>query len=208
MYRPNEGPAPDPWDPVIRVTHWVIAGVVVGNALLTKGGGSLHVWLGWLGMSCLALRLVWGFTGPAAARFAAFPPRPIAALSHVNRVLRGRKREYRSHNPAGAMMIYALWLTLAGVIGSGLYLSGGATPWEVARQEAAVAAGNWSAVATEAGEGADADQNATRKLIGEIHELGGNLLLVLAVIHLAGVAVESIALRRNLVRPMLFRARR
>ncbi len=149
MSRPHEGTPPDLWDPVVRVSHWVIAGVVVGNALLTKGGGTVHVWLGWIGMVFLILRLVWGLVGSVEARFAAFPPRPGAAIAHIRHLLKGKPPEYRSHNPAGAMMIYALWASLAIVIGTGVVLTKGATPWEIARQQAAVATGDWSALVTE-----------------------------------------------------------
>lgn len=202
MQAPNDASPPDPWDYVVRVTHWVVAGVVIANALFTKGGGTLHVWLGWIGMACLAVRLVWGLVGSPEARFAAFPPRPIAALSHVNRVLRGRVREYPSHNPAGAMMIYALWLTLATVIGTGLVMTKGATPWEIARQQDAVASGDWSALVTEDGEASGGDEEGG-SIVKEVHEIGGNLLIILAVIHVAGVALESVRLQRNLVRPMI-----
>ncbi|HQU67125.1 MAG TPA: cytochrome b/b6 domain-containing protein [Albidovulum sp.] len=202
MNRPHDVTPPNPWDIIVRVTHWVVAGVVVANALFTKGGGTLHVWLGWIGMAFLAVRLVWGIVGSPEARFAAFPPRPIAALSHVNRVLRGRVREYPSHNPAGAMMIYVLWLSLATVMGTGLVLTKGATPWEIGRQQAAVAAGDWSALATDGGEEGSGGEKASG-IVGEIHQIGGNLLIVLAVIHLAGVALESVRLQRNLVRPMI-----
>jgi len=79
MYRPDEIAPPDPWDIVVRVTHWVIAGVVIANALMTEGGSTLHVALGWIGMGCLALRLIWGVAGAPEARFSAFPPRIIPA---------------------------------------------------------------------------------------------------------------------------------
>lgn len=209
MTRPHDVAPPNPWDIVVRVTHWVVAGVVVANALFTKGGGTLHVWLGWIGMTFLAVRLVWGLVGSPEARFAAFPPRPVAALSHVNRALRGRVREYPSHNPAGAMMIYALWLSLATVMATGLVLTKGATPWEIGRQQAAVAAGDWSALVTNDGaEGGGDGAEKANGIVGEIHQIGGNLLIVLAVIHLAGVALESVRLQRNLVRPMIRATRR
>jgi cytochrome b len=209
MSRPHEGTPPDLWDPVVRVSHWVIAGVVVGNALLTKGGGTVHVWLGWIGMVFLILRLVWGLVGSVEARFAAFPPRPGAAIAHIRHLLKGKPPEYRSHNPAGAMMIYALWASLAIVIGTGVVLTKGATPWEIARQQAAVATGDWSALVTEgdSGEGT-AEVGEGGHLIANIHQLGGNLLLILAVLHLGGVAAESVALRRNIVRPMISGRRR
>ena len=212
MSRPRESSAPTLWDPVVRISHWLIAAVVVANAVFTKGGGAVHVWLGWIGIAFLLVRLVWGLVGTAEARFAAFPPRPRAAIVHLLHLSRGRPREYRSHNPAGAMMIYALWASLAVVMATGVILTRGATPWEIARQQSAVAAGDWSALVTEGdGEGAGGDAAEAGEgghLIAEIHEVGGNLLLILAVIHVAGVAAESVALRRNLVRPMLLGKRR
>jgi cytochrome b len=209
MARPLEDTPPDLWDPVVRVSHWVIAGVVVGNALLTEGGGTVHLWLGWIGMVFLIARLIWGLVGSAEARFAAFPPRPRAAIDHIRHLFKGAPPEYRSHNPAGAMMIYALWASLAIVIGTGVILTKGATPWEIARQQAAVAEGDWSALVTEGntGDGAEAEGEGGH-LIANIHQLGGNLLLLLAVLHLGGVAAESVALRRNLVRPMFLGRRR
>jgi cytochrome b len=209
MSRPNDGTSPASWDPVVRVSHWVIAGVVVGNALLTKGGGTVHAWLGWIGMVFLIVRLIWGLVGTAEARFAAFPPRPRAAIDHIRHLFKGQLPEYRSHNPAGAMMIYALWAALAVVIATGLVLTKGATPWEIARQQAAVAEGDWAALVTEDDEGEGSDEAGEGgHLIETIHQIGGNLLLVLAVLHLGGVAAESVALRRNIVRPMIFGRRR
>ena len=40
------------------------------------------------------------------------------------------------------------------------------------------------------------------------HQIGGNLLLILAVLHLGGVLAESLVLRRNIVHPMLLGKRR
>jgi cytochrome b len=199
------GAPPDPWDPVVRLTHWAVAAMVIGNRLVTEGGSLAHVWLGWLGMGFLLLRLVWGFVGPAPARFTSFPLRPRAALAHLLDLARGRPREYRSHNPAGAAMAYALWGTLAAIIVSGLLLTSGATPFEIARQKAAVNEGDWSALVSQDSDDEDSGEGgkADREILEEVHEIAANLLLILAVLHLGGVAVESIALKRNLVRPMV-----
>lgn len=195
--------APSLWDPVVRLTHWGIAVAVLLNALVTNGGSLTHVSLGWMGMALLLLRLIWGGLGPSEARFSAFPPNPAAALRHLGAVLRGKPGTHRSHNPAGAMMAYALWVTLAAVTLTGLVMTGGATPMQVARDKAAVASGDWSALIKE-GESSEADDNTLRHTAEEIHEMAANLLLLLAVLHVAGVFVESRAMRRNLVAPMLF----
>lgn len=203
--RTAAGQPPAVWDPVVRLTHWAVAAMVVGNRLITEGGSLTHVWLGWIGMGFILTRLVWGFIGPSEARFASFPLRPRAALAHLGELARGRPREYPTHNPAGAAMAYALWGTLTALILTGLILTSGATPFEVARQKAAVASGDWAALVT--ADGAGAKKGPVRKIAGEVHELAADLILILAVLHLAGVAVESAALRRNLVRPMIGRTR-
>lgn len=197
------------WDPVVRLTHWGIAVSVLVNAALDEGGSLLHVSLGWLVMALLVLRLVWGVLGPAEARFSAFPPNPVAALRHLRQLASGRVREYPSHNPAGAMMAYAFWACLALVTVTGLVMTGGATPMQVADDKAAVASGDWSALIRESeGESSDEGDEGLRHTAEEVHEVVANLLLILAALHVAGVFVEARAMRRNLVAPMVLGQRR
>lgn len=199
---------PTLWDPVVRLTHWGVAVAVLINALLNKGGSLTHVSLGWLAMALLLMRLVWGVLGPVEARFSAFPPNPVAALRHMGQLLSGRVDHYRSHNPAGALMVYAFWVTLVVVIATGLYLTGGETPMQVAADQAAVASGDWSALIKDSeGESPDEDKGL-RHTAEEVHDVAANLLLFLAALHVAGVFVESRAMRRNLVKPMVLGDRR
>ncbi len=199
---PAPSPSPMLWDPVVRLTHWGIAASIVLNALLDEGGSLVHVSVGWIVMAILLLRLVWGVIGPAEARFSAFPPNPFAALRHLRQLAAGRVRSYPSHNPAGALMAYALWATLAVVTVTGLIMTGGATPMQVASDKAAVASGDWSALIKDS-EGESEEDGAFGEAAEEVHEVAANLLLVLAALHLAGVFLESRALRRNLVAAML-----
>lgn len=193
---PTGQAAPLPnWDPLLRLAHWGIAAVVIGNYFLTKEGGAVHVILGWVGMALLVLRLIWGVFGPDEARFATFPARPFAALRHLAGLMRGQADVYPSHNPAGAMMAYALWACLAVIVATGLGMSG-LSPLKQAEVEAAVAAGDWSVVVEE-------KENPFREVLEEVHEVAANLILLLAVLHVAGVFVEGRVMRRNLVAPML-----
>lgn len=201
--RSRRGGSPAVWDPVVRITHWSLAVVVLLNAVVTEGGGTWHVALGWAGMAMLALRLVWGLVGAAPARFGAFPPAPLKALRHLGALARGQVPEYPSHNPAGAMMAYALWALLAVVIATGLVMTGGATPMQVAADQAAVDSGDWSALVREDGADEKGSESGLKDVAEEVHGVAANLILVLALLHVAGVAVESRALRRNLVKPML-----
>lgn len=192
---------PDPWDLLVRITHWGIAFGVLANGLLNEDGGIAHVLIGWGLLALLLVRLVWGLTGPPEARFAAFPPDPRAALTHLAGMARGRVREHASHNPAGALMAYALWACLAVVILTGVGMTGLDGPVTAVRHKAAVAQGDWSVLVEDA-ERHDRDEGLDDTL-EEVHEVAANLLLLLAALHVAGVLVEGRMLRRNLVRPML-----
>lgn len=196
---------PSLWDPLVRLTHWTIAAAVIVNGLLSSPGGTLHVWVGWTALGVLIVRLVWGLIGPTEARFTSFLPDPRAAMSHLWGLLRrARPRDHASHNPAGALMVYALWGLLSVVSVTGLVMTEARTPMQVAADNAAVAAGDWSVLASQSsGPETDAEK-ALKRAAGTIHEGAANLILFLALLHVAGVVVEGRAMRRNLVKPMLF----
>ena len=201
---PPKGQALPSWDPLLRLAHWGIAGVVIANYAFTKEGGSVHIALGWAGMALLLLRLIWGFVGPREARFASFPPNPMAALRHLGGLRRGKAPPYPSHNPAGALMAYALWACLGVITLTGLGMSG-ISPFAQADLEAAVAEGDWSVLVEDDGEAQG--ESPCGDVLEEVHEVAANLILILAVLHVAGVAVESRAMRRNLLAPMLITRR-
>ncbi len=198
---PEAGP-PGLWDPVVRLTHWGIAAVVLLNAVLTEGGGLAHVWIGWTGLALLALRLVWGVVGPPEARFSAFPPNLRAAGQHLSALAQGRPARYRSHNPAGALMVYLFWATLCVIIGTGIAMTG-TGPLGSYERSKAIETADWSQLDLGAG---DAENEGG--VLKEVHEVAANLILILAALHVAGVAVESRRMRHNLLRPMLAGARR
>lgn len=195
---PSEDAASPRWDPLVRITHWAVAAAVLLNALVTEDGSTAHVWIGWTAFALLVLRLLWGVVGTGSARFSAFPPSIGGALTHLADMVAGRKKSYRSHNPAGALMVYALWGTLAVVTVTGISMAGSPV-------DAMPVAG--SGVVDYAGEDEDRDEHdgeeGEDEMLEEVHEVAANLLYVLAVLHVAGVAVEGLLTRRNLVRPMV-----
>jgi cytochrome b len=186
---------PRSWDPLVRLTHWIIAAAVVLNGLLTEGGSLIHVWIGYAAFALLGLRLLWGLIGPGEARFSAFPPSLSAARSHLADLAAGRHRSYRSHNPLGSLMVYALWATLFVTAATGIAME--SDPFPGAGDERAGAVDVWH-------DEKDAeDEGEGNEIFEEIHEAAADLLLILAALHVAGVAVESRLAGTNLVRPML-----
>lgn len=187
------------WDGVVRLSHWGIVIVILANEVLTKGGSPLHVWFGWGGLALLLLRMAWGIIGNPEARFSAFPPNPLAALAHIKQLFVGKPRSYASHNPAGAMMAYALWACIAVMVATGLSMSG-PNPFAVAERQAIIDSGDWSQLVktTDAGE-----DDETDGWVKDAHEITANLILLLVALHIGGVIVESVILRHNLVPAML-----
>jgi cytochrome b len=101
-------------------------------------------------------------------------------------------------------MAYALWACLGVITLTGLGMSG-ISPFAQADLEAAVAEGDWSVLVEDDGEAEG--ESPYGDVLEEVHEVAANLILILALLHVAGVAVESRALRRNLLAPMLITRR-
>lgn len=180
------------WDGLVRATHWGIAAAIVANGVLVEERGGLHVWIGCAAAGLLTTRIVWGLIGTAPARFAAFPPNPAAAARHVGDIVAGRREEHPSHNPLGALMVWALWAMLALVVLSGVALRQSELASVTIPGAAAVGA-LYPGLTGESGE----------ELWEEVHEVAANLLFLLAALHVAGVVFETRRLGSHVVRAMI-----
>lgn len=110
------------WDPLLRLLHWVLAAGFVANALFVDDDSDAHVVIGFLLAGVVVVRLVWGFVGPRHARFADFPPDPVAAAVEARALAIGRRPRHIGHSPLGALMIYNLLAGVAGLCLTGIIL--------------------------------------------------------------------------------------
>lgn len=91
--------------------------------------------------------------------------------------MQAKAKRYIGHNPAGLLLLLSLLMTVA----TGLAMYG-----------------------TDKGTGILASiSNRHEELWEEIHELLANFTVVLVIVHIIGVAVESVIHRENLARAML-----
>lgn len=110
------------WDPALRVFHWSLAVLVVANWLLGRIGPSdmtLHFWLGYGIGALLLFRLVWGFVGPASARFARFVRGPRAVLAYAREMARPNPTCWPGHSPVGALAVVAMLAVLIAQVTTG-----------------------------------------------------------------------------------------
>ncbi|MCK5425037.1 MAG: cytochrome b/b6 domain-containing protein [Emcibacter sp.] len=109
------------WDLFIRIFHWSLVGIILVNFTVFDEG-TVHEMLGYILISLLALRFIWGFIGSKYALFKNFVPKPEKIKQHLRELGEGNETSYLGHNPLGAVMIYNLYITLLLVSFTG-YLS-------------------------------------------------------------------------------------
>jgi cytochrome b len=75
------------WDPFIRVAHWLLAAIVLID-WFTDEPRWMHVWLGYLALALVVLRVVWGFVGSEHARFSNFLAGPRLVFDYLAGLIR------------------------------------------------------------------------------------------------------------------------
>lgn len=184
------------WDPLVKITHWGIAAVVICNALIVGEGSIAHIYAGYTLAALLGLRLLWGVIGPVPARFASFKPSPAKALAHIGDIRAGKREVHTSHNPLGALMVYALWACLAVIIASGIGMAGAPPAISGSTSAAQIISGEY-------GESEEGGESEVGELFEEVHEVAVNLLYLLILLHIAGVAFETARSGKRTITAML-----
>lgn len=170
------------WDRFVRLFHWILV-VAFTVAYLTEDDLlSVHVWAGYLVGGLIVARVIWGFVGPAHARFSDFVTTPAEALRYVRDLLLLRAERHLGHSPGGGAMVVVLLVMLAATVVTGLVVYGG-------DQQAGPLAGMFT--------------KETGEAMEEVHDVLANITLALVIAHVATVVFASFAHRENLVRSML-----
>lgn len=194
------------WDPIIKLIHWGVVGLIICNALIVGEGSIAHIYAGYFLGGLLVVRLLWGIVGPASARFASFPPSPRRAIAHIGDLLAGRKHAHVSHNPLGALMAYALWASLSVIIASGIAMAGPppkvvipASVTEMVRESEHETDERYEDENREH----EAEEDGGEEVFEEVHEVAVNLLYLLIFLHILGVVFETARSGRRTVTSML-----
>jgi cytochrome b len=174
------------WDLPTRTFHWILAVCVIASIVSAKMGGSAMVWhfrIGYVVLTLLAFRLLWGFFGGHWSRFRAFVYAPATSL----RYLRGRslahEHHHVGHNPLGAWSVFGLLGALAAQVGTGLIaddeISNNGPLALFVSTATSLAATSWH------------------------RRYGQWIIIALVILHVGAIAYYWIRRRQNLVGPML-----
>ncbi|MBL8309440.1 MAG: cytochrome b/b6 domain-containing protein [Burkholderiales bacterium] len=172
------------WDAMVRVFHWSLVSLFVIAVITGEIGGNaiqVHMWCGYGILTLVLFRVVWGFVGGEYARFTSFVASPMRALKFARGML-GKSHEYvTGHNPIGGWMVIALLLLLATQAGLGLF--------------------SYDEIST-SGPLARYVSEETSITLMKRHRLIGDVLLILAGLHIAAVLFHLFVKGENLVRAM------
>jgi cytochrome b len=192
------------WDVVVRLFHWSVA-VGFFIAYFTEDGPTLHVWAGYVVGALVVLRVVWGFIGPEHARFSSFIYPPGNVLRYLWDLLLGRAKRHLGHSPGGGAMVLVLLIGLLGTVGTGLVLYAieeNAGPLAPFVSSVSLPGQAQPAFERKGDEGYERAEGSG-EFWEEVHEVTANVVLVLVLLHVAGVLLASYVHRENLTRAMI-----
>jgi cytochrome b len=173
------------WDPLIRFFHWALVSAFIIAYITEEDFLTIHSWAGYLILSLLCIRFVWGFIGTRYARFSDFAYSPKNIIQFIKDTLRLSAMRYLGHNPAGGAMVFLLMLSLLITTISGVVLLG--------TEEQAGPVAHWFTQS----------ESMWADILEEVHEFFANFTLFLVLVHVAGVLVESLIHKENLVSAMI-----
>jgi len=173
------------WDPFVRFFHWSLVSAFAIAYITEDDFLTIHSWAGYLILTLLGIRFIWGFVGSRYARFTDFVYSFKNIMQFLKDTLGFRAKRYLGHNPAGGAMVILLMLSLLMTTITGVLLLGA--------EEHAGPVAHWFTQA----------EGFWSNALEEVHEFFANFTLLLVFVHIAGVLVESFIHKENLVSAML-----
>ena len=173
------------WDPFVRIFHWTLVLSFFIAYITEEDFLGIHTYAGYIVLVLISLRIVWGIIGTRHARFTDFVYSPATIKNFLKETFKLRAKRYLGHNPAGGAMIILLILSLFMTTFTGLAVYG-------AGDHAGPLASWFSQTSS-----------VWKDVFEETHEFFANFTVFLVVIHVAGVIVESMVHKENLVKAMI-----
>ncbi len=174
------------WDLPTRLFHWTLVISFVSAYFSAEFHfGYFHALIGYFLCFLLLIRVVLGFAGNQYARFKSFIFSPQETIEYLRAMIKNKPRHYFGHNPAGALMVFALLGLLLLILITGL-ITLAAIDYE----------GPLLFIA-------NLLSDETSYMFRHLHGWLIDIALVMIPLHLLGVAAGSIQHGENLVRAMI-----
>jgi cytochrome b len=178
------------WDPFVRLFHWATV-IFFSAAYITEDDFLfIHSWSGYILLTLIMLRIIWGFVGTQYARFSNFS----YSLSHTKTFLKNtlsfKAKRYIGHNPAGGLMIFALLLVIGSTALSGIVLIA------LEEQQGPLVYLFDSTKFTSA-------PHFLSSMVEALHEFFAHTCILLIFCHVCGVIIESLIHKENLAKSMV-----
>lgn len=169
------------WDLPIRLFHWALAICIVLGIVFVKIGGNAiqwHAYCGYIALTLIVFRIIWGFVGSWHARFVNFIPSPSKLIAYLRAQIDGGI----GHNPLGALSVVALLTVILVQAVTGLFADD-----DIFFQ----------------GPLAKYVSNDTVALLTSIHRVNQYLIFALVGLHIAAILFYQLVRRQNLIGPMV-----
>ena len=172
------------WDIPTRLFHWLLVVLVINCVVTAKIGGNFmtyHMYSGYLVLSFLFFRLLWGVLGGYHSRFANFVRRPSIVFQYAIGLIKKDMPHYLGHNPLGGWSVVAMLLTLLLQAMSGLFAS--------------------DDIFTE-GPLYPLVSNSVSNALTRIHNINAIVIACLIAVHLTAIIFYLVVKHENLIKPM------
>ena len=171
------------WDAPTRLFHWLVTALVAAAYATWRLNWMFwHERIGDVLLTLLLFRVLWGVFGSETARFSRFLVSPRAAVQYLMRGQRYEPARRVGHNPAGGWMVLVLLFLLFGETLSGLYVANDIV---------------------DVGPFTDIAPASVADTIAALHTIFWDALLAAIALHLLAILVYTVALRQDLLVPMI-----
>ncbi|MGD8241406.1 MAG: cytochrome b/b6 domain-containing protein [Desulfobacterales bacterium] len=172
------------WDVPTRLFHWLLVVLVTTSFVTAKIGGNLmttHMISGYLVLTLLVFRIMWGVFGGLHARFVSFVCSPVAVLRYAATITRIGAPRYLGHNPLGGWSVITMLTVLLIQASTGLFAS--------------------DDIFTE-GPLYPLVSNAISSTLTRIHNINATVIGCLVAVHVAAVLFYLLVKGENLIKPL------
>lgn len=111
------------WNKFIRITHWLVAVIIILDMFFITDGSDGHRWIGYIAFGAVMFRLVYGFSSQNQAHsFSNFPLSPASLFQFMKNKFKGHDQTYKGHNPAASLTYILIWVCVLGLAITGWML--------------------------------------------------------------------------------------